>query len=154
MPEKSVTFYGIQEEFFPIAYKLVEKMYSLKERVLFLCDNEDEVNFYNSKLWTSVQLSFIPSGNSRTIPAENAKFCCIWFSTKITFLNDPSCLLHNGLDIADNSEIKKFQKIIDIFNFETIDSAKLRAQIYQKNGFTAQKLWIQDSGSWKQESFS
>ena len=154
MPEKNVIFYGIQEEFFSIAYRLVEKMYSLKEHILFLCDNEDEVNFYNSKLWTSVQLSFIPSGNSRTIPAEDAKFCYIWFSTKITFLNDPSCLLHNGLDIADAPEIKKFQKIIDIFNLETIDKAKLRTQMYQKSGFTTQKLWIQDGASWKQESFA
>ncbi len=153
MSSKSVVFYGIQTDFFPIAYKLVEKMYALCERVLFLCDNEEEVNFYNSKLWTTVQLSFIPSGNKRTILPEDALFCYVWFATEITFQNNPTCLLHNGLDIANLSGLNRFQKIVDIFNLDAKDSAKSRAQAYRENGFTDQKFWFQDSGCWKQGSF-
>ena len=152
MPDKSVIFYGIKTEFFPIAYKLVEKMYEIGERVLFLCDNEDEVNFYNSKLWTAARLSFIPSGNKKTIPTEDAKFCSVWFSTEISFQNDPTCLLHNGLDISHFQDLEKFKKIVDIFSIEAIESAKNRSKIYQERGFSDQKFWIQSDGSWNQEN--
>ena len=152
MSERSIVFYGIQTDFFPIAYKLIEKMYALGERVLFLCNNEDEVNFYNSKLWTSVQLSFIPSGNKRTILPEDAQFCYVWFATEITFLNTPTCLLHNGIDISNMSELERFQKIIDIFNLDAKSSAKSRAQVYLQNGFTDQKFWYHNAGTWTQGS--
>lgn len=155
MSEASIVFYGIQTDFFPIAYKLIEKMYDLHERVLFLCDNEDEVNFYSSKLWTTVQLSFIPSGNEHTISVEDAKFCYVWFSTEITFYNDPTCLLHNGLDISNISDISgfnRFQKIIDIFNLDDMDAARLRSKTYLESGFSNQRVWIQDNASWKQGS--
>ena len=151
MSENCVIFYGIETDFFSVAYKLIEKMYSMRERILFLCDNEDEVNFYNSKLWTSVQLSFIPSGNRSTISPGDAMFCYVWFSTEITFLNEPTCLLHNGLDISSIGAIEKFQKIVDIFGLDRINSAKERAKIYRGNGFSNQKFWTQSNGSWKQE---
>lgn len=151
MPEPSVVFYGIKSEFFPIAYKLVEKMYALGERILFLCDNDDEVNFFNSKLWTSTKLSFIPSGNKRTISAEDSKFCYVWFSTDVTFQNEPTCLLHNGLEIPKSTDLSRFQKIIDIFNMDTIENAKSRATLYKDKGFLNQKFWIQSDGTWKQE---
>ena len=152
MSGTSVVFYGIQTDFFPIAYKLVEKMYALGERILFLCDNEEEVSFYNSKLWTSVQLSFIPRGNKHTILPDDAKFCYVWFSTEITFLNNPTCLLHNGIDIGNMSELSRFQKIVDIFNMGTKDDAESRVQAYLKNGFIDQKFWFHDNGIWKQGS--
>ena len=150
MSDKSVIFYGIETDFFPVAYKLIEKMYAMREKLLFLCDNENEVSFYNSKLWTSVQLSFIPSGNKSTIPLDDAKFCYIWFSTEITFLNDPTCLLHNGIDVSDIKSVEKFQKIIDVFNLNDINSAKVRATFYRGNGFFNQKFWTQSDGSWNQ----
>ncbi len=150
MPDKSVVFYGIKSEFFPIAFKLIEKMYGIGERVLFLCDNEEEVDFYNSKLWTSARLSFIPSGNRKTIPVEDAEFCHIWFSTEITFQNNPAILIHNGLDISNFQNIEKFQKIIDIFNIEAIESAKTRSKTYSEKGYLNQKLWIQSDTSWTQ----
>ena len=152
MPDKSIIFYGIKSDFFPIAHKLVEKMYEMGERILFLCDNEDELTFYNSKLWTAARLSFIPSGNKKTIPAEDAKFCYVWFSTEISFQNDPTCLLHNGLDISNLQDLEKFKKIVDIFNIDAIESAKNRARAYQEKGFSDQKLWIQTDASWKQEN--
>ena len=153
MSNASVIFYAIQSDFFSIAYKLIEKMYMQRERILFLCDNDDEMNFYNSKLWTSVQLSFIPSGNRTTISPEDAIFCFVWFATKITFLNNPTCILHNGLDISNNPEITNFSKIVDVFSKDTMNSAKRRSQKYKDSGFTDQKLWVQDGISWKQEYF-
>lgn len=146
----SVIFYGIKSEFFPIASKIVEKLYVSKERVLFLCDNEEEVNFYNAKLWTFSKLLFIPSGNKRTISNEDAKFCYVWFSTSISFDNDPTCLIHNGLDITSMSSIEKFEKIIDIFNIDLLNAAKIRAVFYKEKGLINQKLWIQSETSWKQ----
>ena len=157
MSEKNVIFYGIHSEFFQVAYKIIEKMYatqtSVREQVLFLCDNEEEVNFYNSKLWSTVQLSFIPSGNKNTIPESDAIFCYVWFSTNMVFVNNPTCLIHNGIDMSNVGCLDKFCKIIDIFNIELIDNAKQRFQIYQQNGFLDAKLWIQTDNSWKQEQF-
>ena len=149
MSERSVVFYGIESEFLPIACKLIEKMYSVGERILFLCDNDEEVSFYNSKLWTFSRLAFIPSGNKQTIVADDVKFCHTWFSTDIVFHNDPSCLLHNGLDVANLNDIEKFQKVIDIFNLESIDSAKTRSKFYKEKNFNNQKVWIQSENSWK-----
>ena len=157
MSKKSVIFYGIHSDFFQVAYKIIEKMYatqtSVREPVLFLCDNEEEVSFYNSKLWSAVQLSFIPSGNKNTIPECDAIFCYVWFSTEITFINKPTCLIHNGMDISNFDLLDKFQKIIDIFNIDLIEQAKQRFPIYQQNGFLDTKLWIQTDNSWKQEQF-
>lgn len=152
MPGQSVVFYAILSEFFPVAYKLVEKMYSIGERVLFLCDNEEEVGFYNSKLWTTSKLSFIPSGNKSTITIDDAKFCYVWFSTEITFANEPTCLLHNGLDVCRFDRVERFRKIVDIFLIDSLESAKPRSAWYKAKGFEDQKLWIQTDSSWKQGS--
>lgn len=149
MSERSVIFYGIESEFLPVACKLIDKMYFVGERVLFLCDNIEEISFYNSKLWTFSRLAFIPSGNKQTLSIEDAKFCHTWFSTDIVFHNDPNCLLHNGLDVSNLNGIEKFQKVIDIFNLESIDSTKERANLYKEKGFNNQKVWIQSENSWK-----
>lgn len=154
MSERSVIFYGINSEFFLIAYKLIEKMYASGEKVLFLCDNDDEVSLYNSKVWTSSKLSFIPSGNLKTVPDEDSKFCAVWFATKICFQNEPNCLMHNGLDVSNLNDLNKFQKIIDIFNTNDTDKIKTRSEIYKKNGFAFQKLWVQCAKGWEQRELS
>jgi len=153
MPDKNLVFYSIENDFISIACKLIEKMYSIKERVLFLCDNEDEISFYNSKLWTFSRLGFIPSGNKRSLPIEDASFCQTWFSTDIVFYNSPSCLLHNGLDISNLREIEKFNKVIDIFPKDLIESAKNRFELYKNFGFNNYKLWIQSNNNWMSGKF-
>ena len=151
MSERSVTFYGIKSEFFPVAFKLIEKMYAIGERILFLCDNDDEVSLYNSKLWTFSRLSFIPSGNARTLSTEDAKFCHTWFSTDVVFHNDPMCLLHNGLNIFDGQlPLKRFRKVIDIFSLELSSAAKDRATAYRCEDFSDQKVWLQSDNGWDQ----
>ncbi|MBR1480004.1 MAG: DNA polymerase III subunit chi [Alphaproteobacteria bacterium] len=151
MSERSVTFYGIKSEFFPVAFKLVEKMYAIGEHVLFLCDNDDEVSLYSSKLWTFSRLSFIPSGNAHTLPVDDAKFCHTWFSTDIVFHNEPVCLLHNGLNIFDvRPPLERLRKVIDVFNLEFSPAAKIRAAAYQGEGFLEQKVWLQSDNGWTQ----
>ena len=148
MPNKNLIFYSIETDFISIACKLIEKMYSIRENVLFLCDNEDEISFYNSKLWTFSRLGFIPSGNKKSLPIEDANFCQTWFSTDIVFYNSPVCLLHNGLDISNQNEIGKFEKIIDIFSKDLIELAKDRFNFYKSLGFSNYKLWKQCNNNW------
>jgi DNA polymerase IIIc chi subunit len=124
-------------------------MYSIREPILFLCDNEEEVDFYNSRLWTFSRLSFIPSGNKKALPIEDAKFCHVWFSTEIVFYNNPYCLLHNGIDITKFGDISSFNKVIDIFDLNLIDNAKARAAYYKNASFLEQKTWVQNDSSWK-----
>ncbi|MDR1391539.1 MAG: DNA polymerase III subunit chi [Holosporales bacterium] len=148
MPDKNVTFYSIDSEFLQVACKLIEKMYLSGERILFLCDNEEEISFYNSKLWTFSKLSFIPSGNEKSIFIEDAKFCYIWFSTNMAFYNEPTCLLHNGLEILNYKNLERFKKIVDIFRCDSISDAKARSIFYEESGFSVQRLWIQSQASW------
>ena len=147
---RSLVLYSLETDFLPIACKLVEKMYAMKENTLFLCDNEDEVTLYNAKLWTFSKLSFIPSGNKRSLPMEDAVFCHTWFSTELVFYNSPQCLLHNGLDISNLQGLEKFNKIVDIFNKTLIQSAKKRFVQYKELGFSNYKLWIQNKNTWEQ----
>jgi DNA polymerase IIIc chi subunit len=122
--------------------------------MLFLCDNDDEVTLYNSRLWTYSKLAFIPSGNKTTISISDAEFCCVWFSTTVEFCNTPTCLLHNGIDVTKFNEIEKFQKIIDVFNVDLTEDAKVRSEFYKRNEFQSQKLWIQTGQSWKNGDFT
>jgi DNA polymerase IIIc chi subunit len=149
MPDKAVNFYGICSEFFPIAYRLIEKIYSKRDRLLFLCDNEEEVSFYNSRLWSHGRLSFIPSGNKKYVNSDDATFCYVWFATEIVFDNDPMCLLHNGLDLSQYDSVGRFDKIMDIFSLDLSNIAKDRSQYYHDNLFTDQKIWLQDGNTWK-----
>ena len=149
MSGKSVVFYAIEEDFFTVAFKLLERLYSVNERVLFLCDSEEEVLFFNSKIWTCSRLSFIPHGDKSSMTLDEANYCHTWISTDIVFYNNPVCLLHNGLDLSKKNDIKKFQKIIDIFNIKELDSAKRRLNFYNDESFSDHKLWIQSGGTWK-----
>lgn len=148
MSDKSLIFYSIETDFISIACKLIEKMYAIRENVLFLCDNEDEISFYNSKLWTFSRLGFIPCGNKKSLPIEDANFCQTWFSTDIVFHNSPTCLLHNGINISTLNGIERFNKIIDIFSKDLIENAKTRFEQYKSSGFKTYKLWIQNNNNW------
>ena len=149
MSSKSVVFYAISSEFLNIALKLLEKLYETKENTLFLCNSEDEVRFFDSKIWTYSKLSFIPHGSASTVSVENAKFCHTWLSTEIELLNNPVCLLHNGVNVEKDEKLKSFEKIIDIFNIDLLDASKKRSDLYKDFGFSEQKLWEQSGASWK-----
>jgi DNA polymerase IIIc chi subunit len=145
---KNAMFYGFETDFFSVAIRLIEKLYSSNERVLVICETEDEVSFLNSKLWTYSQLSFIPHGCKHSLTLEEAKFCHTWISTELTFINTPISLINNGLNIKDNN-ISRFNKVIDIFNKELIDAVKSRVQYYISAGFINIKFWIQSNGTWE-----
>ncbi|MDR1609701.1 MAG: DNA polymerase III subunit chi [Holosporales bacterium] len=151
---RSTVFYGITSEFWQIACKVTEKMYDTGERMLFLCDNDDSVSFCSSKLWTFSKLAFIPSGSKRTVLTDDAKFCNVWVSTRVEFCNAPTCLLHNGLGVSRLADIDKFDKVIDIFDIELIEAAKVRASFYSAASFENSKIWLQEGGSWKPGSLS
>lgn len=154
MPEKAsiktVVFYGISSEFFSVALKLTEKLYENKENSLFLCKNKDEVQLYDSKLWTYSKLSFVPHGSQHSINEGMEKFCHTWFSTEVEFVNAPVCLIHNGLDVK-NDTIKSFEKIVDIFDTNLLADAKSRAAFYKDLGFSEQKCWEQIGSTWEQK---
>ena len=153
MPPKSVVFYAISSSFLDVSFKLIEKIYSLGEKALVLCDNEDEVRFFDSKLWTFSKLSFIPHGSRFSATQETLPFCKVWFSDKIDCLNEPENLIHNGLDISSETSLNRFQKIIDVFDKSQMAQAKDRFENYRKIGFADQKLWIQGEKVWEPGSF-
>ncbi|MDR0695336.1 MAG: DNA polymerase III subunit chi [Holosporales bacterium] len=154
MSEKSVTFYVVESEFWPVAYRAIEKMYAIGENALFLCDSDEEIGFYNAKLWTFSRLAFIPSGNKMTLPCEDAPFCHTWFATEIVYFNNPICLLHNGLDAVRSNDISKFHRVIDIFGPSAMQAANGRAEFYKRSGFHTQKVWIRKCNSWESGKLS
>ncbi|MDR1289073.1 MAG: DNA polymerase III subunit chi [Holosporales bacterium] len=145
MPERSVAFYAIESDFLSVAVKSVEKMYTSGRRVLLLCDLEEEVKRFDSTLWTFSKVSFIPHGSRYSMKPEDAVFCDTWISTKMDLLNDPVCLIHNGLHIQRN-DLLRFSIVIDIFNRELLVEAKERSKSYRDAQFLQQKLWIQKRG--------
>ncbi|MDR3030783.1 MAG: DNA polymerase III subunit chi [Holosporales bacterium] len=148
MPNKSVIFYSISSEFSIFALKLIEKTYDTGENILFLCDNDDEVQFFDSRLWIYSRLSFIPHGSKFSLSNSDATFCQTWVSSEIEFVNAPQSLLHNGFDSLEYEKIRNFEKVIDVFDKKTIESAKKRAELYKDIGFASQKLWEQNGALW------
>lgn len=151
MSSKSIVFYAISSSFQDVSFKLVEKILSLGEKVLFLCGSEEEVRFLDSKLWTFSKLSFIPHGSKFSATRETVPFCKVWFSTELDLTINPKNLIHNGIDVSSDASINFFQKIIDIFDKDKRSLAKSRSQNYRNVGFSDQKLWIQEENSWKSE---
>ncbi|MDR1475899.1 MAG: DNA polymerase III subunit chi [Holosporales bacterium] len=151
MRDKNVIFYAIEADFISIAIKSVEKMYTSGEKVLLLCETDEEVRSFDLTLWTYSKASFIPHGSKMSMPAEeDASFCHTWLSTHISFCNNPTCLIHNGLDIS-NQNLSKFNVIIDIFNKDLLPASRERAEYYKQSQFLQLKLWIQTGKNWLQE---
>jgi DNA polymerase IIIc chi subunit len=148
--KKKVVFYRAELDFLSVSLKLIEKFYSMENRVLVLCANLDEVSLFDLKLWTYSQLSFIPHGSKYSIQPEDVRFCKVWISTDITFINSPVCLVHNGL-LLDNKNISQFDIVIDIFNGELTNDVSKRHKNYVDFGFSDIKLWGQNNGAWRRE---
>lgn len=147
--EKKVAFYSAESDFLSVSIKLIEKFFQMSQNVLVLCSNPDEASLFDAKLWTYSQLSFIPHGSKCSIPPEEIRFCKVWISVDVTFVNNPTCLIHNGRRI-DNSDISRFDVIVDIFDKKLINEAPTRNNIYKNFGFNDIKLWEQKDGSWVQ----
>lgn len=149
MSERTVTFYLSETDFLSIGIKLCEKLYESGEKVLYLTSSSEETKFTDSKLWTFSKLSFIPHGSKYSVLTENIPFCKIWISENIETVNDPSCIIHSGIDLQNICLLKSFQKIIDISSINDKKSIPERSNAYKKIGFDNQKLWIQCKGAWQ-----
>jgi DNA polymerase IIIc chi subunit len=117
------------------------------ENALMLFDNDDDLKNADMKLWTYSTPSFLPHGSKFSIAVENASYCKVWLSTSIEFINNPTCLIHNGLSNI-NDTIRHFEKIIDIFDIQQMSFAKDRLFYYRSIGFSDAKLWIRKNNEW------
>jgi DNA polymerase IIIc chi subunit len=149
MTTKTVVFYSIEATYLSIAIKLVEKKYIAHENVLLLCEDDDEVNLFDSQLWTYSKSSFIPHGSSKSMQTEDAKFCQTWIATEVVFHNNPNCIIHNGLHLLEK-HLLKFNTIIDISDKNLGTEIEKRSEFYKEAGFVCQKLWIQNNTIWDQ----
>ena len=141
-----VIFYCINGDWADFVAKICEQLYSSNERVLVLCDSDEEVAFLDTKLWTFSKLSFIPHGSKNSISINDGKFCSIWLSCEIDMYNEPTCLMHNNL-IIKKEKLANFTTIIDVVNH--IDIAKSKKQFYKECGIDNIKCWERSENTWK-----
>jgi DNA polymerase IIIc chi subunit len=154
MSNKHVIFYIIPDSFLNVAIRLCEKLYASKEKALMLFDNDSDLREADSKLWTYSQLSFLPHGSKFSVSVDDAIYCSVWLSTNIEFINNPTCLIHNGLSNIGATS-RNFEKIIDIFNVNQESFARERSSYYKTLGFDSEKIWRLDNNEWKScEGFS
>lgn len=136
------TFYYVTHNYYDIVCKIIEKLYKNKQNCLLLCDTLEQIELFDTKLWTFSKLSFIPHGSYKSINFSSAKYCHTWISDKVEFINDPKCLVTCGIQI---SEFSKFEKIIDVF--DNVEMARQRLLYYGANDYT---LWIQTNDTWQE----
>ena len=148
MEQKEIIFYIHSSEPMSINLKLIDKLYTNKENVLFLCENEEEMKKFDLKLWSYAKTSFIPHCSTCSLDENIIPYCHTLISTEIRFDNHPTCLMHNGLNIEQHENISKFSKIIDVLHQDF--GKKERAVFYHQLGFEQQKSWLRtNNGAWE-----
>ena len=125
-----------------VVCKIIEKLYKSKQNCLLLLKNQEQVELFNTKLWTFSKLSFIPHGSAQSINLDNASYCHTWISNKVEFVNNPECLVTCNVE---TSEFNKFKKVIDVF--DNLDASRQRLLNYNTKDYT---LWIQSNGNWQE----
>ena len=124
--------------------KIIEKAYEQNKRCLLLCNSEEEVELFDSKLWTYSKLSFIPHGSKYLISNDDAIHCNTWISDDLTYINNPNYLINLGC-ILHNIQYN-LEKVIDItYNKEdSLDEIKSKYNI----NFNKCTVWIQSNNKW------
>ena len=143
---QKVVFYCINSEWSSFVLKLCEQLYNDNERVLLLCDDDEEISFLDEKLWTFSKLSFIPHGSKLSIPVDDGKHCAIWLSSTLVYYNSPTCLIHNGKTIP-SEDLANFATIIDIFYENKFSEAVTRKTQY--NQCQNIKCWKNTNNGWE-----
>ena len=143
---QKVIFYCINDDWTNFVPKLCEQLYSDNERVLLLCDDDEEVSFLDSKLWTFSKLSFIPHGSKFSISSTDGEHCAVWIASTPVYYNAPNCLVHNGLTLS-NDVLNNFVTIVDIFHESKFSEATERKKQY--TNITNIKCWKNTNDGWK-----
>ena len=147
-----LVIYRLQGEYSNIVCKIIEKSYDLNKRCLLLCNDEEEVKLFDSKLWTYSKLSFIPHGSKYSLSTEEAMYCNTWISEELVYINNPDYLINLGCAINNNIVSRclcidyNFTKIIEI-NCNENDSIDTIKSKYNVN-FNNCTLWIQSNNKW------
>ena len=150
MPESKLVFYSVLKDPYGIICKIIEKAFINNKYCLLLCSTKDEVEFFDAKLWSYSKLSFIPHGSKYSIGKDYVAYCYTWISEDLCYDNKPNYLIHLGLSIPTTC-LKNFEKIIDVFDNNNIDKAKVRYQSFQIKDYT---LWIQMQNGWQEGLFN
>ena len=124
--------------------KIIEKSYEANKKCLLLCNNEEEIDLFDNKLWTYSKLSFIPHGSKYSVSISNAIHCNTWISDELVYVNNPNYLINLGCT-ANNIQ-HNFTKIIDITcNLE--DNLDIIRSKYNVE-FSKCTIWIQSNNKW------
>ena len=136
--------YKVQNDYTNIVCKIIEKAYEQNKKCLLLCNNKEEVELFDSKLWTYSKLSFIPHGSKYTISNNDAIYCNTWISDDLTYINNPNYLINLG-GILHNIQYN-LEKIIDITcnNDDNLDEIKSKYNV----NFSKCTVWTQSNNKW------
>ena len=90
--------YKLRDDYYNIVCKIIEKSYAINKKCLLLCNSEEEVDLFDSKLWTYSKLSFIPHGSKYSMSTDSAIHCNTWISDNLVYVNNPNYLINLGLN--------------------------------------------------------
>lgn len=149
-----VVIYIVSDNYQSIVCQVVEKAYKLNKKCLLLCNNAEEISFFDSKLWTYSKLSFIPHGSKCSININDAIYCNTWISDALIYVNNPDYviilgdLLRNDITCNFNHRMctNSFEKIIFISYNETDKLNSIR------NKYKRCTIWKQSNNKWIQSN--
>ena len=137
-------FYSICQNNHDVVCKIVEKLYNSGSKCLLLCASEEQVDFFDAKLWTFSKLSFIPHGSRKSVSFAEANYCHTWISEELDFVNAPECVVSCGVPVGP---FDKFKKVIDVFLSDEMVLAEERAKFY---GARDCVVWEQGPLGWRE----
>ena len=132
------------------AARLLDKVYEAKMKAILLLKDQDELDRYDTVLWTFSSKVFLPHGSSKD---GNPECQPVWLTTTLENPNNAEILVStSGQQIED---FGKFKRCLDIFNGHDDDAvikARKRWKYYKDSNHTLTYWKQNEKGVWgKQE---
>lgn len=130
--------------------RLVEKMYTQKQRGVLWVPDADMYQRLNDVLWTFSKISFIPhGGKSDGVAPEDQPF---WMTTVLENPNDARVLVTVGAPCVEVESVKKlgFDRVVDVCA-QANPVAQEQYALYQSANVDLQR-WVHTASGWQNQA--
>ena len=130
-----------------LLFTLLERSRSQEWNVLVLCSDQDEVNFLHDQLWVQPENRFVGIGKAGT---EYDELQPVLISDKTVYSNNPHVVILSGNCEVQQTDIKKFKRVMVIFNQNDqveLEASRQKWKTLSKLG-CHMKLFRQNNSRW------
>ena len=143
-----VSFYNISIGIFDkTVARLLNKIYTFDNNAVLLLKNEQQIEFYNSLLWTFSSGVFLPHGCSKDYGDYKSQPICL---TAVVENPNDSDIIVNLTDkvITDESTFKNIIDIFDGNDANNVSNAQNRWKDYKNKAYTMVYWQQNEQGVW------